>query len=208
MHPETEHLGDDTLQLGRILRGGVDSDLSLLPGRGNRRLALEVELLLAAARELAFDSVLRLAPRACEVSSLDATRRPEERALSNRLLDAQDGWLLIDEDAHGVATTARCIHAGSGDDDDRLPDVVDAIFREKRLVREDRAEAVVSGNVRGGEHRDDAFGAARLVDVDVEDPAVRARTAGERNLDLVGLRNDVVDEQRLAGHVAACGVVR
>ena len=46
---EAEHLGDDGLDLGRVLRGGVDDHLALLAGVGDRGLRLEIKLLLAAA---------------------------------------------------------------------------------------------------------------------------------------------------------------
>ena len=50
-----EHLRDHGLDLARVLRRGVNGHLARFAGPGQRGLALEVEMLLAAAVEDAFD---------------------------------------------------------------------------------------------------------------------------------------------------------
>ena len=50
---DSEDAGDDVLRLGRVLRRGVHRHLVPFAGKGERRLALEIEMLLPADRELA-----------------------------------------------------------------------------------------------------------------------------------------------------------
>ena len=52
---QAEHVGDDVLDLGRMLGRGVDEHVAVLAGYRERNLALEIEMLLAADAELAGD---------------------------------------------------------------------------------------------------------------------------------------------------------
>ncbi len=52
-------MGDDVLHLARVLRRGMDDHVAVLAGDGERDLAFEVEVLLAADAELAGDLLRR-----------------------------------------------------------------------------------------------------------------------------------------------------
>ena len=52
---EAEHLGDDGLHFGRVLRRRVNDHLALLAGIGDRGLRFEIELLLAQVVEHALE---------------------------------------------------------------------------------------------------------------------------------------------------------
>ena len=52
---QAEHVGDDVLHLARMLGRGIDEHVAVLAGDGERDLAFEIEMLLAADAELAGD---------------------------------------------------------------------------------------------------------------------------------------------------------
>ena len=52
-----QHVGDDLLRLARVLRAGLDEDLPVLVDEGERRVRLQVEVLLPGELELALEDV-------------------------------------------------------------------------------------------------------------------------------------------------------
>src|SRR6185436_10388561 len=52
-----QHVRDDVLRLGRVLRRGLDENLPVLVDAGQRRVGLQIEMFLPGELELAFEDV-------------------------------------------------------------------------------------------------------------------------------------------------------
>ncbi len=52
-----EHMGDNVLDLGGMLGRAIDDDVAILPGKGQRDLALEIEMILAAHLDAALQAM-------------------------------------------------------------------------------------------------------------------------------------------------------
>ena len=89
-----EHVGDDLLRLGRVLRAALHEHLAALVDLRQRAVRLEVEVLLAGELELALEDV-RPTPRtpASDVAALEVrVRRPgSSRPRSPRATVTSDG---------------------------------------------------------------------------------------------------------------------
>ena len=77
----------------------------------------------------------------------------------------------------GARAPASRVSATTANSD--LPVELDRAVGEERIVVQHRADVVLAGNVRGGQHRDDAGRGAHRVEVDAEQSA-RARPARRR----------------------------
>ena len=73
-----QDLGDDGLDLRRMLRGGADEERALLPGLRPGRVRLQVEMLLAARAELTFQAVRGFREGFLAVAALQRMRLRQE----------------------------------------------------------------------------------------------------------------------------------
>ena len=85
----------------------MNEELARFAGPGQRRLALEVELLLAAAVEHAFDHQVGGGECGGEIAARDAALDAEIEAARVGLLDREHRRLFVDHDAHRGARRAR-----------------------------------------------------------------------------------------------------
>ena len=87
---QPEHLGHDELDFGRVLRRGVNDDLTLLAGIGDRRLRFEVKLFLAEVVEYAREAMRRRFQRGSRIAAGNVSRRADETLQLDGALDRQD----------------------------------------------------------------------------------------------------------------------
>ncbi len=135
--------------------------VAALLGEGQRGLAFEVEVLLAAHFERAFDDGLRGGEAGGEVAAaVFAGALLETGVGGERVVDGEQGGMLFVGDL-GEAGGLAGGEVGLGhDEEDRLADVVDLAGGEQGLVVGGRGDVVGGGQVFGGEHGHHAGGGA------------------------------------------------
>ena len=149
-----EHAGDDLLRFGRMLGRRVDGDEAGLVDPRERRLRLEIEMLLTADPQFAFDAQrTRLDDR--RVAVRDREGLVEEAACVNRLLDRQNGRQRLEFDDDPFGAEPRGFDRVAQHPRNRL--VIEQHFgRKKRLIVTVRAAVAFAGHVALGEHGDDS----------------------------------------------------
>jgi hypothetical protein len=130
---DAKHFGNDRLNLGGILRRGVDDDLAFLPGIGERGLRLEIELLLAADVERATEAMGRGGECGIRVAGGDAARDAEVALLGDCLFEIEERFLLGDVELDGGEARGECFARLGGDERDGLADVEEVLIGEDRL---------------------------------------------------------------------------
>ena len=86
-----QDLGDDGLDLRRMLRGGADEERALLPDLRPGRVRLQVEMLLAARAELTFQAVRGFREGFLAVAALQRMRVRQEALPGDSIFDSKDG---------------------------------------------------------------------------------------------------------------------
>jgi hypothetical protein len=153
---DAEHLGDNGLDFGRVLRRGVDDDLALFAGVGKRGLRLEIKLLLAADVERAAEAVGRGGEDGGCVARGDAARDAEVALLGDRLFEVEERFLFGDVELDCGESASEGFARFGGDQRDGLADVEQVLVREERFVDGEQAVEVVPGDVGDREDGYDA----------------------------------------------------
>jgi len=162
MHPEVEPGSDHGLKFRRILCGCVHTKAPVFTGICDGCLTFQVEVLLATDVDGAFEFSWSQRPGCVEITPADPARTSEKTLGADRIIYGTASWLLLDLDFDKRAGTRRLLASSRGDHGDGLSNVVDAFIREKRFIRRNHSEKVISGNVSAGKHPDDAIGAPGL----------------------------------------------
>ena len=90
VHVQAQRLGHDVLRFGRILRRGMDDDLSFLARIGERRLRFEIKLLLAQIVEHAGEPMRGRLQCGLRIAAADLSRRADEFLQLDGALDRQN----------------------------------------------------------------------------------------------------------------------
>ena len=198
MLADAEHLGDDDLNLGRILRRRVDDHLALLAGIGDRGLRFEIKLLLAAAVEHAAQPVRRRCESPRRRRRGRCAARADEAARSS--IDSLDR-----ENRLGCASRRSCIGLRGRSNAPRAirprstttgwPTYSTSPSASTGSSLNDGAEHVVARNVGGRVDADDAGNrrGAASSSIDSDLPA-GDRAADEADQQLVRPQRQVVDD--------------
>ncbi|MDQ3035844.1 MAG: hypothetical protein M3Y87_25800 [Myxococcota bacterium] len=207
-------------------RPGVRHDASgaALVHVRDRRLHLEIELLLTADEELAVETMRRLLERARHITARDALDVGEERARLDRLLDRDDrGARRVLRDHAGGAELGGLLglrehprdgHPVEEDLGARFDDGLGvAVGRgrawEERLVAPARAGVVLAGHVVDRQHLHDARHLHRGRDVEAIEPRVRVRRHDRpRREHARHARREVIGVERGSGDVVLRALVR
>src|SRR5262249_12690685 len=121
------------------------------------RLRFEVEMVLPADAEGAFEDVFGRGERRRHVAAADVPRRAAEVLLGDGVVKGQHGRQRLQLDPHRLLGRLQGTPGFGGDGHDRLADVAAFLGDQHFFVVEDRAERVVAGYVPIGEDRDNAF---------------------------------------------------
>ena len=84
-----QHLGDRVLDLARMLARTVDGDVLVLAGDGERRLAFQIEMLLPADLDPAFDGVRRRRNGCRRVALCHRVGRLQETLCRHRVVNGE-----------------------------------------------------------------------------------------------------------------------
>jgi hypothetical protein len=161
-----EQLRDQMLDLARMLGGAEDMEPALLARRRQRRLAFEVEMLLAAHLEAAGQPVRRRGARCVGIAAAHILGRLDLRAGGLRVGDGDQSRARRDRGLAQPRGAAGGTGAGRRDEEEGLARVDDLVLGQQRLVMDDRADIVFAGYVGGGQHGDDAGRGAHRVQVE------------------------------------------
>ena len=191
-----------------MLGGAPQLHAAVLARLGERDLAFEVEVLLAAELPLPLDAVRRRRQRRVHVAAQQAHRRQHELARARGLDRVEPRRQRCVVDA-GEAGGAAGEFAVAGDDGEhRLADVVHFFCREDGVVVHHRPAVVAPRDVGGDQHPDHAGGGEHRGEVHRHDAGVGLRRQGERRMRGTCGFGEVVDVGGLAGHVQVRGLVR
>ena len=209
MLPDAQHLGDERLNLGRILRRRMHDHLALLARIRDRRLRFEIKLLLPAAGECAAQSVRRGGELRIDIAATDSPTRAQKLLATNRFGQIQDRLSRPAFDANRLAPfLQRGLRLSAATTATGWPKYSTFAVGQKRLVHHDDAEHIVAGNIGDRVASDDARNRQRGARIDAQQLAGRNRTADETDVQLAGHRAQVVDVRRLARDMAERGIVR
>ena len=205
---DAEHLGNERLNLGRILRRRMNEHLPLLAGVGNRRLRFEIELLLAARRELATEAIRRRTQLGIDVAAGDAPQRANKFLQADRFAHGQHGFGNFVFNANCLAGFFQRGGIRRGNDGNWLAEVQELAIRQKWLVEYHDAEQVVTRNISRRIATDDARDRQGSRRVDAQKLPGRDRASHKTHEQFAGERADVVDVRRLASHMTDRRIVR
>ncbi len=208
MHAHAERLGHDVLQLGRVLRRGVDEHLSLLARIGQRRHRLQIEMFLAQIMKHARQSMRRRGQRRFRLAAANLSRRADKAPQLNGSIDREDRLRRRHHDPHAAAGQFQRFARFRRHDHHRLPDIEHFAFRQHRFVAEQRTKAPFARHIARGQNCDHARHRLGVRQLDRFDPARGGRASHEADEQLVGPRRQVVDEHRRARHMADGRIVR
>ena len=104
-----EDAGDDVLGLGRVLGRSVHRHLVGFAGKGERGLAFEIEMLLPADRELAFEPMRGLVDRVSRVAAPEGVVVLNPRAGDERIRDRDRRRSGLDVDLGEPRRPARLV---------------------------------------------------------------------------------------------------
>ena len=202
-------MGDLVLDLGRVLRRGMDEHVAILERQCEGDLAFEVEMLLPADLHPAFDDVRGFRQRPGGIASgPDAGPGFEAAVGGQRLIDGQEGGQLLDVELRLLHRLAGGEMAFGGKEEHLLADVMHRAGGKQRLVL-GRGGAV--GHVVEIFGRPDADDTGRVADrgkVERADAAMRDGRQAEGKMQGAGGRRDVIDIARDAGDMQRPGIVR
>ena len=135
----------------------MDGHVLVLAGDGKRRLSFEIEMLLSADLDPAFDDARRRRNRRCRVALGHGVGRLQETLRCHRVLDGeQSGQVFVDHRGFRGGGP-RLFDSLRGDAEQRLAEILDSGGRKKRIVPGHRADVVGAGDIAGGHDRRDAF---------------------------------------------------
>ena len=166
-----EHARDDVLDLGRMLRRGIDVHRPVLARDGERDLALEIEMLLAADAERALEPVRCGRDRRRRVATAEGVVRQHRFAARERVLDHDARGLALDLDGGKPRGAARGIAGERHDGKERLAAEGDFVDGKERVIAESRRHVVLSRYVGCGQDGNDARAGADLVQAQVRQRA-------------------------------------
>ena len=136
---QAEHARDDVLDLGRVLRRGIDVHRPVLARDGERDLAFEIEMLLAADAKRALEPVRCGRDRRLRVAAAEGVVRQHRFAARERVLDVTLGALALDLDGGKPRGAARGVAGVRHDGKERL--AVEARLRRRQRAGRRRRPA-------------------------------------------------------------------
>ena len=139
-----------------MLGGDVQGQLPVLLGHGICDLTLKIKLFLLSAIGAATQTVWRLFNGFPGLASGDALCGHDEGAFFHRIFNRQDCWQFFDQDFRAFCSLTRIDHLSSHDHRYGLSDKLNNAIGQKGVIMNNRATVVLSRDVLGREHSNDA----------------------------------------------------
>ncbi len=117
-----------------MLGRGMDGDLVRLARHGERDLALQIEMILAADPDPPGQALRRGRDRAERIAAHKGQRLGHQVAVRQRRINRQDGRQRLVLDFGQAGGAARLIPGQRRDREDRLAGIRDQAVRQQRLV--------------------------------------------------------------------------
>ena len=204
----SEDAGDDVLRLGRVLRRSVHRHLVPSPGKAKDAWPFEIEMLLAADRELAIQPMRGLVDRGRRVAAAERIVVLNARAADERIRDRDRRRSGLDVDLREPRRPARLVARARDDGEQSLAVEHHLLFDEQGLIGEDRRDVVLARNIRRSQNSDDARGAADRLQTQALQFAGGLVGHADRDMQRARGLADVVDVSRRALDMQARGIVR
>ena len=164
---EAEDMGDDVLHLARVLGRGMHEHVAVLAGDGQRHLALQVEMLLAAEAELAGHPLGRALQLLDRLAALELVVVEHRGAGDDGIVDVDRRHGRRRRDARQPRRPPGLVARLGDHDEQHLAVEHDLAFGDQRVVADLLgADVVAAGNVLRGQHRDDAGRGAHRLEVE------------------------------------------
>ena len=179
----------------------MDEHLASFPRHGEGGLAFEIEMLLTADAQQPRELVGRLRDGLRRLAHPEIVIGQDLRIRRQRILDGEDGRLLLDLHM-GQSCGATRLIAGLGDHhEDHLAPKDHGAIGDQGIVVEGVGGVVVAGHIRRRQHGDHARGGPHLGEIKRLDASARGGgEAGGQMQRALGLA-DVVDIGRCAAHM-------
>ena len=198
---QVEHVREQMLQLARMLGRGMDLHVAVLARDRERDLAFEIEMLLAADAQLAFDALGAGGEREAGVVLAERIIRQDAAIGGERVVDGDERRTGRHFEFHEFRRAASLIAGFRHHRECDLTAEFDAVGDEHRIVMLHRADVVRARNVRRRQHRDYARRGAHRGQVHAKQLPGRDRHAADRDVqEPLGLAH-VVDEGCASGDV-------
>ncbi len=170
---EAEHVGDDLLRLGGVLGAALHEDLAVLVDQGQRRVRLEVEVLLPSHLGHAAEDLRRAGQTTLDVAAGDHRLSALEARGADRLRQRHDRGQRLVVDLH-------CRGSETGRLERLSEHPADGVADEHHLIREERLVVLHPGvvdarHVRRRQHPDHAGHRERGRGVEPGHPGVCVR---------------------------------
>ena len=209
VHRHAERLGHLVLDLGGVLGGRMHHHVAPLLRQGEGGLAFEVEMLLPAKLDRAFDRGGSLCPACGKVAARVFAGAVLEAGIGGHgIVDGQQGRFFCVGDGCEPGGLACGEVAGGDDEKDRLADVIDFAFGEQGLVVGGGAHVIGGGQVVRRQHGDDAGGGTDGCKVERGDAGAGMGGGAKGEVERVGGRRDVIDVAGLARDVEGSSIMR
>ncbi len=135
-------VGDHVLHFGRVLSRAVDQHAAAFLGNGIRDLAFQVELLLTADVQLAFQLMPGALEGGFDVAACQVHRRHHEGLRLARRLRREDCWQFFVFDLRLAGSAAGVVVRVRDHDENGLADILNQSFGQNRVVVDDGAAVV------------------------------------------------------------------
>ena len=199
---------DHALHFVRVLRRAVDEQAAVLLRQRHRDVALEIELVLAAAAYAPRQAIRRLFKCGGRIPARQFFRRQYERFLFDGIGGVDDCIEYFVVDLCEPYCLACAIHRRRRDSEQRVPGVLGDVLDEDRVVRNDRAEVVVARDVGSQQCVDDTARFTHFIEIDLADARMRMFAHADRDMQQVTRLRQVVGVGSLARDVQHGAVVR
>ena len=205
---EAENRRDGVLDFRWMLGGTEDFKVTVVAGHCKGNVAFEIEVILAAATNLAADPVARFGNGSVGISALHGLWRRRVGLVPESLIDGEESGPFRPGDVDKTGRLEGLVKGRGGNRRDRRSGIVCHVAGECRFTASDRADVVGPGDVGGCQHGVDAGRVTCRPRVDVDDFGMGMRGGHQNHLE--GTRNfrHVIDEACPAGDVLQGAVVR
>ena len=198
---------DQMLHLRRVLGGGIDQHIAVLPRNRHGDLAFEIEMLLPADIDPPRQPVRRPSQRRGGIAARHELGRQHEGLGGQRLVDGQDRRQRFVFYHRGGGGTTRTGDAVGGNGEDRLAVVLHQPVGEDRIARQGRPDIVHPRHIRRRHHRGHPRHARDRRHVQPGDAGVSVLRQADVGVQQASRFRQVVDIQGLAADMLGRTVV-